>query len=77
MKISIITATYNSAAHIAACITSVNNQSFKNIEHIIVDGATKDNTLKIIRSTPNRVTRMVSEPDNRISTLQYKNQIPC
>jgi len=52
MKISIITATYNSAAHIAGCLASVNSQTrqvnhagqaYKNIEHIIVAGASKDN----------------------------------
>lgn len=48
MKISIITATYNSAEHVANCIESVNNQTYPNIEHIIVDGASKDNTVEII-----------------------------
>ena len=51
MKISIITATYNSASHIAGCLASVNNQSYQNIGHIIIDGASKDNTLEIIKST--------------------------
>lgn len=48
MKISIITATYNSAAHIVGCLASVNSQprqiihagqACNNIEHILVDGA--------------------------------------
>jgi glycosyltransferase len=72
MKISIITATFNSAAHIAGCITSVNEQTDTNIEHIIVDGASKDNTLEIIRSIPNRVTRIVSEPDKGIYDAMNK-----
>ena len=42
MKISIITATYNSEAHIADCVRSVNSQTYDNIEHIIIDGASKD-----------------------------------
>jgi glycosyltransferase len=66
MKISIITATYNSAVHITGCLASVNNQSFKNTEHIIVDGASTDNTQEIIKSTPNRVSQLISEPDNGI-----------
>lgn len=72
MKISIITATYNSAAHIAGCLASVNNQTYKNIEHIIVDGDSTDNTLKIIKSTPNRVAKIISEPDNGIYDAMNK-----
>jgi len=66
MKISIITATYNSAANIAGCIASVHEQTYPHIEHIIIDGASKDNTLEIIKSTPNRVTKIISEPDKGI-----------
>ncbi len=66
MKISIITAVYNGSATIADCIRSVNDQSYNNIEHIIIDGASKDSTLKIIKSMPNRVTKIISEPDDDI-----------
>jgi glycosyltransferase len=66
MRISIITATHNSAATIAGCIASVNEQTFTNIEHIIIDGDSKDSTLEIIQSTPGRVTRIFSEPDDGI-----------
>ena len=71
MKISIITATYNSAAHIAGCLASVNSQTYKNIEHIIIDGASTDNTLEIVKSTipkeqSNRGTQLISESDHGI-----------
>lgn len=66
MKISIITATYNSAEQVASCIESVNSQTYPNIEHIIVDGASKDNTVEIIKSMPNRVAKLISEPDKGI-----------
>lgn len=66
MKISIITATFNSAANIAQCLQSVNSQTYTNIEHIIVDGASTDETVAIIQSTPNRVTSVISEPDKGI-----------
>lgn len=66
MKISIITASYNSADYIKECVKSIYSQSYPNIEHIIIDGASKDNTLEIIQSTPNRVNRIISEPDNGI-----------
>jgi len=53
MRISIIIATYNSSAHIADCVKSINDQTYNNIEHIIIDGASKDNTLEIIKSILN------------------------
>lgn len=75
MKISIITATYNSEAHIADCVKSVNSQTYDNIEHIIIDGASKDNTINIIEETPNRVTKIVSEPDKGIYDAMNKGII--
>lgn len=72
MKISIITATHNSQAYISDCIKSVNNQTYNNIEHIIVDGASKDKTLEIINSTPNRITKVISEPDKGIYDAMNK-----
>lgn len=72
MRISIITATYNSSAHIADCVKSVNDQTYRDIEHIIVDGASKDNTVKIIEETPNRVAKIVSEPDKGIYDAMNK-----
>ena len=72
MKISIISVTFDSSATIADCIASVNEQDFANIEHIIVDGASKDNTVEIIRSIPNRVTHLVSEPDKGIYDAMNK-----
>jgi glycosyltransferase involved in cell wall biosynthesis len=49
LKISLITVTYNSAITISNTIESVFNQSFPNIEYIIVDGFSKDATVEIIR----------------------------
>lgn len=72
MKISIITATYNSEAHIADCVRSVNNQTYDDIEHIIIDGASKDNTLEIVNNIPNRVVKIVSEPDKGIYDAMNK-----
>lgn len=72
MKITIITATYNSSAHIADCMKSVNDQTYHDIEHIIVDGASKDNTLDIVNGIPNRVGRIISEPDKGIYDAMNK-----
>ena len=62
MKISIITVTYNSAATLRDTLESVKMQDYDNIEHILVDGASKDATMNIIRSYPH-VTKYVSEKD--------------
>lgn len=66
MKISIITATYNSSSTVASCISSVNTQTHQDIEHLIIDGSSTDNTLEIIQKTPNRITQIISEPDRGI-----------
>jgi glycosyltransferase involved in cell wall biosynthesis len=50
MKISIITATWNSGASLRDTMRSVLSQSFQDFEHIIVDGASTDNTLDIVRA---------------------------
>ena len=72
MKVSIITATYNSVKTIIDTIESVNNQDYENIEHIIIDGGSKDNTLELIKNTPNRVVKIVSEPDKGIYDAMNK-----
>lgn len=72
IKISLITTTYNSRSTIARCIASVNAQTHEKIEHIIVDGASKDDTLAIINSMPNRVTTIISEPDKGIYDAMNK-----
>jgi len=64
LKISIITVTYNSAATIEQTILSVIGQSYADIEYIIVDGQSTDNTLGIIEKYRNRIARVISEKDN-------------
>ena len=51
MKISIITLTYNSERNIISNINSVFNQTYDSIEHIIIDGASKDNTINLIKNS--------------------------
>ena len=71
MKISIITACYNSAATIGDTLQSVAMQSFDDIEHIIVDGASSDNTLEIVSYFPH-VSKVVSEKDQGIYDAMNK-----
>lgn len=75
MKISIITATYNSGSTLRDTIESVINQTYKDIEYIIVDGASKDNTLDIAREYEPRFEgkmRIISEPDKGIYDAMNK-----
>lgn len=61
-RISIITVTYNSSATIADTLRSVQNQTYQNIEHIVIDGNSTDNTVEIIKSYPH-VSKWISEKD--------------
>ena len=62
MKVSIITITYNSASTLETTIQSVISQTYKNIEYIIVDGNSSDNTLEIAKKY--KIEKLVSEKDN-------------
>lgn len=62
MKISIITASYNSAENIAFALKSVAMQQYPDIEHIIIDGNSSDETVTIVADFPH-VSKLVSEPD--------------
>jgi glycosyltransferase len=66
MKLSIITASYNSAATIKDTLESVNKQNYSNVEHIIIDGGSKDTTLDIVKAHGKRVMTVISEPDKGI-----------
>lgn len=63
MKVSIITVVYNREKTIERSIQSVLNQSYKNIEYIIIDGASKDGTMKIVHQYKDRIAVIVSEKD--------------
>ena len=71
MKISIITATYNSAATVKDTLTCIRQQDHPDIEHIIVDGASTDKTAEIVRSFPH-VAKWVSEKDKGIYDAMNK-----
>lgn len=61
--VSIITPSYQQARYIKDTIESVQSQSYPNLEHIIVDGGSTDDTVEILRSYGNRI-QWISEPDN-------------
>ena len=72
MKVSIITAVYNNKEFIEDCIRSVLNQTYKDIEHIIIDGGSTDGTLEVIKKYDNKISKIVSEPDNGIYDAMNK-----
>lgn len=63
MKVSIITATYNSASYLEEAILSVMKQDHHDIEHIIIDGGSTDGTLAIIEKYNEHIAYWVSEKD--------------
>ena len=63
MKISLITVTYNSEKYLSHCIESVQRQTYKDIEHIIIDAKSTDGTLSIIKKYEAKIAKWVSEPD--------------
>lgn len=63
MKISIITVSFNSAASIEACVLSVLNQDYPDVEYILVDGASNDGTLDVLKKYEHRFAKFISEKD--------------
>lgn len=73
MKLSLITPSYNSAAAIARTINSVLAQNYPDLEYIIIDGASSDNTKEIVLSYQNKINiKFISEPDNGIYDAMNK-----
>ena len=72
MKISVITVCYNSAKTIGHTLRSVREQTHGDIEHIIVDACSNDNTLEVIRVEGPHVAKVVSEPDKGIYDAMNK-----
>ena len=72
MKITVITVCFNSAASIAHALDSVAAQTHPDIEHIVIDGASTDDTVAIVRDRGKHVARLISEPDRGIYDAMNK-----
>jgi glycosyltransferase involved in cell wall biosynthesis len=63
VKVSIVTAVYNGASAIGATLDSVAAQDYADLEHVIIDGGSKDATLDVVRAKSARVGTLISERD--------------
>jgi glycosyltransferase involved in cell wall biosynthesis len=76
VRISIITAVYNSAVTIRDTLHAVASQDYADIEHIIIDGGSTDDTLSIVKEYPH-VAKVISEKDNGIYDAMNKGLRMC
>jgi glycosyltransferase involved in cell wall biosynthesis len=72
MKLSIITVCYNSAATIRDAVDSVLEQEGVELEYIVIDGQSSDETVDVLKTYGERVTHLVSEPDHGIYDAMNK-----
>ena len=76
-KISIITVTKNSENFLEECILSLDKQSYRNYEHIIIDGCSTDNTINIIKKYKDKIAYWVSEKDEGLYDAMNKGIKKC
>lgn len=72
MKFTIITVTYNAEHTLERTLRSVAEQTYPHIEHILIDGASKDRTLEIARTHGKHLANIVSEPDKGLYDAMNK-----
>lgn len=72
LKVSVITVCLNSENHLETAIRSVLSQTYKDIEYIIIDGGSTDNTLNIIRKYEGHISRWFSEKDKGVFDAMNK-----
>lgn len=72
MKISIITVSYNASETIENTIKSVLDQTYDNVEYIIIDGGSTDSTVEIIKQYKDKLSYFISEPDKGIYDAMNK-----
>ena len=74
---SVVTIVYNGEGYIEETLKSTINQTYPNIEYIVVDGASSDRTLDIISKYSHRITKLISEPDKGLYDAMNKGLDNC
>ena len=72
MKLSIITINFNDVSGLEKTIQSVINQTYKDFEYIVIDGASTDGSVEVIKKYSDKLTHWVSEPDTGIYNAMNK-----
>ncbi len=72
MKLSVITVCLNSVRTIGHTLESIGRQDFANVEHIVVDGASSDGTVDLVKRSASRLSRLISEPDRGLYNAMNK-----
>jgi glycosyltransferase involved in cell wall biosynthesis len=72
VKFSVVTVAYNAEATIARTLESVRAQRGIEIEHIVIDGASRDSTMAVVERYRDRITTLVSEPDRGVYDAMQK-----
>jgi glycosyltransferase involved in cell wall biosynthesis len=75
LRVSVITVCYNAADTIESTILSVLNQSYSNIQYIIIDGNSTDHTMVIINKYANKISKVVSESDDRSPIIRSEDNL--
>lgn len=71
-KLSVITIVYNNVRDIERTVSSVLNQTYPNIEYIVVDGDSTDGTLEILKKYESRLSKLITEKDKGIYDAMNK-----
>jgi glycosyltransferase involved in cell wall biosynthesis len=71
-KLSIITVVYNNVSHIERTLLSVINQTYADIEYVVIDGGSTDGTLEVIQKHQHKINKQVSEKDKGIYDAMNK-----
>ena len=72
LKVSIVTVSLNKKEFLEDCITSLINQTYKNIEYVIIDGGSNDGSLEIFNKYRGKIKKLVAEKDNGIFDAMNK-----